>query len=85
MGLLRSQHLGIETREANSKYSPQVQYGWLHKVSGLLRATHGVWRRKGKNSSGRGRIVAETEKDSPSEQTAWQRLSPLSKPDCHIS
>jgi hypothetical protein len=76
MGLLRSQHLGIETREANSKYSPQVQYGWLHKVSGLLRATHGVWRRKGKNSSGRGRIVAETEKDSPSETDRVAKTQP---------
>jgi len=39
LGLLGSQHLGIETRETSGKYSSQVQNGWLHKVSGLLGAT----------------------------------------------
>ena len=67
MGLLRSQHLGIETRETNGKYSSQIQNGWLHKV-----------RRKGKNRVGAGRIG-----DAKGFPDRVARLSPsLSKPDC---
>jgi len=70
IGSLRSQHLGIETRETNGKYSTQLQNGRLHKVNGLLRATpvHGEerekieWARQDRGGDGEGFPLPKTDR-----------------------